>query len=286
MDDRLLYTRALGELRVGSAVPSLLSLATNDASPTIRRAALAALGAFEDNAVAARIAEALPQFSEEVRPAAFGLLTSRVPSCLLLLRALQTGKASLSTVPAEIAERLRTHPAASVRSRAVTLFGNSGASPPTELTRRISVVESALRTGPGNPYAGEPHFMQRCAACHKLFFKGGHVGPDLTPYQRDNLGTLLLSILNPNAEIREGYAAVEVETKDGRSLTGFVVDRDANALVLRTLDGESPTLRPSEINSLQPTGRSLMPEGLLDGLSDQQLRDLFAYLRSSQPMTK
>ena len=128
--------------------------------------------------------------------------------------------------------------------------------------------------------------MQRCAACHKLFFKGGHVGPDLTAYQRDNLSTLLLSILNPNAEIREGYAAVEVETKDGRSLTGFVADRDANALVLRTLDGENTTLRPSEIESLQPTGRSLMPEGLLDGLSDQQLRDLFAYLRSSQPMTK
>ena len=66
----------------------------------------------------------------------------------------------------------------------------------------------------------------------------------------------------------------------------LVADRDANALVLRTLDGESTTLRPSEIDSLQPTGRSLMPEGLLDGLSDQQLRDLFAYLRSSQPMTK
>jgi len=212
--------------------------------------------------------------------------TSRAPSCLLLLRALQSGKVSLSAVPAEIAERLRTHPAPPVRSLATTLFGNPGAGPSTELARRIGAVESALRAGPGNPYAGEPLFMQRCAACHKLFFKGGHVGPDLTAYQRDNLSTLLLSILNPNAEIREGYAAVEVETKDGRSLTGFVADRDANALVLRTLDGENTTLRPSEIESLQPTGRSLMPEGLLDGLSDQQLRDLFAYLRSSQPMTK
>jgi len=286
IDDRLLYTRALGELRVGKALPSLLSLATNGTSPALQRAALAALGAFDDGDVAARIAGALPQFSEEVRPAAFGLLTSRAPSCLLLLRALQSGKVSLSAVPAEIAERLRTHPAPPVRSLATTLFGNPGAGPSTELARRIGAVESALRAGPGNPYAGEPLFMQRCAACHKLFFKGGHVGPDLTAYQRDNLSTLLLSILNPNAEIREGYAAVEVETKDGRSLTGFVADRDANALVLRTLDGENTTLRPSEIESLQPTGRSLMPEGLLDGLSDQQLRDLFAYLRSSQPMTK
>jgi len=286
MDDRLLSTRALGELHVSNALPALLSLATNDASPAMRRAALAALGAFGNAAVAARIVEALPEFSEEVRPAAFGLLTSRAPSCLLLLRALQSGKVNLSSVPAEIAERLRTHPDPSVRGLATPLFGKPDAGPPGELARLINAVESALRSGPGNPYAGETLFLQRCAACHKLFFKGGHVGPDLTAYQRDNLGTLLLSILNPNAEIREGYTAVEVETKDGRSLTGFVADRDANALVLRTLDGESTTLRPLEIDSLQPTGRSLMPEGLLDGLSDQQLRDLFAYIRSSQPMTK
>jgi putative heme-binding domain-containing protein len=285
-DDRLLYARALGELRISNALPALLSLATNDSSPAIRRTAVAALGSFDDSAVAARIVEALPQLSEEVRPAAFGLLTSRAPSCLLLLRALQSGKVSLSTVPAEIAERLRTHPDPSVRGVATKLFGKPDASPPADLARRLGAVESALRSGSGNPYAGEPLFMQRCGNCHKLFFKGGHVGPDLTPYQRDNLGTLLLSILNPNAEIREGYAAVEVETKDGRSLTGFVADRDSNALVLRTLDGENTTLRPSEIDSLKPTGRSLMPEGLLDGLSDQQLRDLFAYLRSSQPMTK
>jgi putative heme-binding domain-containing protein len=286
MDDRLLYTRALGELHVSNALPALLSLATNDTSPAMRRAALTALGAFGNAAVAARIVEALPRFSEEIRPAAFGLLTSRASSCLLLLRALQADKISLASVPAEIAERLRTHPDPSVRELAKTLFGKPGAGTPTELTRRIGAVESALRSGPGNPYAGEPLFLQRCAACHKLFFKGGHVGPDLTAYQRDNLGTLLLSILNPNAEIREGYTAVEVETKDGRSLTGFVADRDANALVLRTLDGENTTLRPTEIDSLQPTGRSLMPEGLLDGLSDQQLRDFFAYLRSSQPMSK
>ena len=285
-DDRLLYARALGELRVKRALPALLSVATNDSNPAIQRAALAALSGFEDGFVAKSIAAALPQFSNEVRPAAFGLLTSRTPSCLLLLQALQSGKVSLSTLPAEIVERLRTHPAPSVRNLATTLFGSSGAGPPAELARRIGVVESVLQSGPGNPYAGEPLFMQRCASCHKLFFKGGHVGPDLTSYQRDNLGTLLLSILNPNAEIREGYAAIEAETKDGRSLTGFVADRDANTLVLRTLDGENTTLRPSEIDSLQPTGRSLMPEGLLDGLSDQQLRDLFAYLRSSQPMTK
>ena len=121
---------------------------------------------------------------------------------------------------------------------------------------------------------------------HKLFFKGGRIGPELTAYQRDNLGTMLISIVNPNAEIREGFQYYSVTTKDGRSLSGFLVERDAQILVLRGLEGEDITLRQADVNLLAPLGRSLMPEGLLDGLDPQQLRDLFAYLRISQPITK
>ena len=100
------------------------------------------------------------------------------------------------------------------------------------------------------------------------------------------LGTLLISILNPNAEIREGYAYVEIETTDDRNLGGFLTDRDGQVTVLRGLDGQDITLRAADIRSLEPTGRSLMPEGLLDDLKDEQLRDLFAYLRQSQPFTR
>jgi putative heme-binding domain-containing protein len=128
--------------------------------------------------------------------------------------------------------------------------------------------------------------MQNCAACHKLFFKGGSIGPDLTSYQRDNLGTMLISIINPNAEIREGYQFISVETKDDRSLSGFQVDRDKQVIVLRGLDGQDVTINVKEIKEVQSMGRSLMPEGLLDGLSEQQLRDFFAFLRISQPISK
>jgi putative heme-binding domain-containing protein len=64
------------------------------------------------------------------------------------------------------------------------------------------------------------------------------------------------------------------------------VDRDKQVTILRGLDGQDITLRAEEIENVLPTGRSLMPEGLLEGLSPQQLRDLFAYLRISQPISK
>ena len=57
-----------------------------------------------------------------------------------------------------------------------------------------------------------------------------------------------------------------------------------NRTLLRGLDGMTHSLRQEEIVSLEPTGRSLMPDGLLEGLDDQALRDLFAYLRSTQPL--
>ena len=185
-----------------------------------------------------------------------------------------------------MADRLRLSKDKRVSALATSLLPRADAASSAALQRRITEVEAILKRAPGNPYAGEDLFSQRCAACHKLFFKGGNVGPDLTSYQRDNLGTLLISILNPNAEIREGYAYVEVETNDGRNLGGFLTDRDGQVAVLRGLDGQDITLRAADIRSIEPTGRSLMPEGLLDDLKDDQLRDLLAYLRSSQPFTK
>ena len=151
---------------------------------------------------------------------------------------------------------------------------------------RADALRKILSARPGDPYAGEPIFTARCASCHKLFFKGGDVGPDLTRYQRDDLGTMLISILEPNAEIREGYENVVVTTTDERILSGFLSDEDTNSIVIRSFDGSDITIPRAQVKTLKPAGRSLMPAGLLNGLDDTELRNLFAYLRISQPITK
>jgi putative heme-binding domain-containing protein len=92
--------------------------------------------------------------------------------------------------------------------------------------------------------------------------------------------------VNPNAEIREGYQLITVTTKDGRHLGGFQIDRDHQVTVLRGLDGQDLTLSAAEIEKVEPVGRSLMPEGLLEDLDEQEWRDLFAYLRISQPISQ
>jgi putative heme-binding domain-containing protein len=75
-------------------------------------------------------------------------------------------------------------------------------------------------------------------------------------------------------------------THDGRALTGFVVDQDNRTVVLRGPDGQDVTLAKSNIDDMRVIPQSIMPEGQLDALSEQQVRDLFAYLRISQPLNE
>ncbi len=151
---------------------------------------------------------------------------------------------------------------------------------------RIEEIRLIIASQPGDPYKGESQFNARCGSCHTLFHKGGKIGPDLTSYQRDDLGTLLISILDPNAEIREGFENHNITTHDGRTLSGFLADQDANVVVLRGFDGADISLRRSDIVTLNPAGGSLMPEFLLDGMNDAEIRNFFAYLRQSQPLSK
>jgi len=134
------------------------------------------------------------------------------------------------------------------------------------------------------PKPGKLLFDRQCARCHTLFGKGGKVGPDLTTYRRDDLETMLLNIVNPSAEIREGYPTSLIATTDGRILTGVVVEQDKNVVVLRLDDGKELAIARDEIDALKASPKSIMPEGLLKDLSDQEIRDLFAYLRSTQPL--
>ena len=138
--------------------------------------------------------------------------------------------------------------------------------------------------GSGNPRAGKPLFMQNCGRCHLLFDEGGRIGPDLTPFARSNLERILSSVINPSLEIREGFENHVVVTVDGRVLNGFLADKDSQVVIIRGVDGQNVILKQDEIEEMKVIPQSVMPEGALKALTDQQLRDLFAYLRSSQPV--
>jgi putative heme-binding domain-containing protein len=149
-----------------------------------------------------------------------------------------------------------------------------------EIEHLARVVSSAA----GNPYEGRQLFRTHCGKCHRLFEEGGEIGPDLTAYRRDDLQVMLLHVVNPSAEIREGFENFVVRIDDGRTASGFVADQDNRVVILRGTDGQSLVIPREQIDDMRAISQSVMPEAILQGLSEQQVRDLFAYLRSTQPL--
>jgi putative heme-binding domain-containing protein len=154
----------------------------------------------------------------------------------------------------------------------------------SQVQAETAAVMAALSTGSGNPRAGKQLYMQNCGRCHLLFEEGGRIGPDLTPFARDNLERILASVINPSIEIREGFENHLLVTTDGRILNGFLVERDSQVVILKGIDGQNVLVKQDEIEELRVVPQSVMPEGTLKALTEQQLRDLFAYLRSTQPV--
>ncbi len=165
-------------------------------------------------------------------------------------------------------------------------YGEVKGATTAQMQKEIDRLAGVVSESKADPYVGKKLYTAKCANCHALHAKGGIVGPDLTPFKRDDVPHLLLHIVNPNAEIREGYESSIVITESGRTLTGIVIEKDARVVVLRSSEGQRMVLPKDDIESIGVTGISLMPEGLLVGMSDQDVRDLFGYLRSGQPLNE
>jgi len=281
---RLAAIRAFGSYQGSDEVwKKLLHLATSPDQPELSRAAIIALQIYDDEAIGGSLVKSYPKLSSSLQASALNLLASRPAWAAALLESVEPEKIPSEHVDQDLLSRLALHEDRKTQSLLLKKFPDSKKQTPS---LRADAVRKILSARPGDPYAGEPIFTARCASCHKLFFKGGDIGPDLTRYQRDDLGTMLVSILEPNAEIREGYENIVVTTTDHRILSGFLSDEDTNSIVIRGFDGADIMIPRKKIKTLKPAGRSLMPAGLLNGLDDTQLRNLFAYLRISQPITK
>jgi putative membrane-bound dehydrogenase-like protein len=120
-----------------------------------------------------------------------------------------------------------------------------------------------------------------CVACHAVGNQGGKIGPDLTRVGAIRSGRdLLESILFPSSTFAQGYEPFIAETADGEQHSGVVVEQDEKRVVLRTSAGHEINLSKSALKEFRRAALSLMPEGLETALTEQDLRDLLAFLRS------
>lgn len=280
---RVEYLTLLGQVGRPDCVPVLLNIVRTSHIFEVRRAALLALQRFDDPQVGQQLVAsyaALPQ-QAEVRTTAIDVLSTRAAWGRTLLHAVQQGRIPREDVPQEIIERLKLHRDPDIDDLLGKLWGRTRATPAEKL-RQIDHIAQLLQDGTqGDPAAGRLLFEKTCAKCHVLFGQGKKVGPDLTGYERNNLDFLLLAVVDPSAAIREEFTTYQVVTVDGLILTGFLRQVAEKTITIESAD-KGPIVIPKQDIELGPIALavSMMPDKLLDEYTDQQLRDLFAYLRS------
>jgi putative membrane-bound dehydrogenase-like protein len=284
--ERLQLIEIFGEVAQPSSVPVLLSLAEHDSDPRIKTAALASLTLYDEARIGTAVVALYPHLADDPQSAAETLLSTRKNWSRELLEAVDAGRIDPRQIKPEVVRKMTVHRDPRIAALISKHFPHIKGATTAEMQAQIARLSGVLKPGVGgDPYKGKQLFTNSCAKCHILFGEGGRIGPDLTTFKRDDWLNMLINVVNPSAEIREGFEQVMVVTRDGRAVSGLRFDQDQQVLVLRGVDGQNITVARRDIEETIPQSKSLMPEGLLKGLKDQEVRDLFAYLRSSQPIS-
>ena len=218
----------------------------------------------------------------QLRETALRVLAGREAWAGLLVQAVEDWKVPAKHVSPEIVSLLQSHKNAQFQEAVTRLWrGIVGVLSPEAKLAEAARLREAVRAGVGQGDAAQGRilFQERCAACHKLFGEGNVVGPELTGYERGSLDFWVDNIVYPSLEIREGFATYTARLQNGQVLSGMLDSQSAQEVVLRDLGGQKTRLRQSDLAGLEASPVSIMPEGILTGLSDAAVRHLFAYLQ-------
>ena len=280
---RLAYIKILGEVDQPVTVPVLLKIIeNNDYSDGIRIASLNTLRHYKDPMIGEKVALAYPdklRANPELRKAALLLFASRASWTEQLLHSItETRQVNREDVPTEIIRQFKLLDDPGIVSTVDELWPEVKIASTEEKKSEILRIKEALKDNSGKVINGKAIYDISCGSCHRLNGEGGTIGPDLTGYDRKNISDMSLNIVDPNASIREGYVNFRVRLKDGQVILGTIVDQSEEKMIIKPLGGDEIFLSTDQIDEAIPQDKSIMPEHLTKSLSEQEIRDLFAYL--------
>jgi len=268
--DSLLSTR-------DASLPPLLQQLLK--SPELRSQAIRSLASYDDPNTPDAILGVYDSLGVGEKRDALNALAARTAFARPMLASVENGAIPRNALTAEIIRQLRNLKNADIDQQLQKVYGtirDSGADKQKEI-EKYKRIYRAGGSQPGIARSGRAIYDKVCAQCHTLFDAGGKVGPDITGSNRNDLDYILQNIIDPNAVIPNDYRASTIETKDGRSITGIVKQQDDKSVTVAT-QTETLVLPRNEIQAQQQSELSMMPEGLLASLTDQEVRDLIYYL--------
>ncbi len=264
--------------------PIVIELAQGDVDIALRRAATEALRGYSGDDIDPILVALAADPDGGVRNAALSIASGRTQSASAILESVDRGDTDPKTIPRDIAATM-ARATGGEGDRIVNQYWGAMHRTTLEKQAQINAVAAILKNAPGDSSKGIAVYEERCAQCHTFLERGREVGPDLTGVDRKNRNALLEAIINPSQFVLPEYLASEFVTREDDGLgettqtfTGFLLSETDTQLTVTDSAGQEITIQRDRLVERRPLPQSIMPEGLLDGLTDSQLRDLFAYL--------
>ena len=277
--DRRAALETLAARRDSEAFGEIARLATTANTGELQRIAITALATYPGEQVAGRLLPAYATAGVGEKTAMLQSLVQSREGSRALLAAIDAGQIPIQELGTSNARTIRGFQETSFNEWLDKKWGsvNGNRAGFAEELARYKKFTGDVALLRADVKRGRELFRGMCGVCHTMFGTGGTVGPQLTGSYLDT-DYLLHNILDPNAEIGKDFQQVFIETKDGSLRAGIVAAEDSTSVTLKTLAGPA-TIPLNEIRSRKVSPDSMMPTGLLGGLQEQDVRNLFLYLR-------
>jgi putative heme-binding domain-containing protein len=272
-EERVQGIQAAVETKDEAAKSELLKLiGTAPSNQRLLTEAVRALSAFNGDEVAYTVVDAWKSFSPPTRRAAAEMLVTRSKWSRALLAGVDKKVVAPQDISATARRALARSSDSTIVDHANRVLGRYRATGEDKL-KLIAEKRKVVLNGEPDLRAGYEVAKKTCFVCHKLYGEGADVGPDLTGVGRSTLDALLHNVIDPNEVIGNGFENTEIELKDGRMLSGRIVEDTPTRLKLLAsgpiehivareeiaLENGKPAIRTSEL-SLMPEGLEQMPE--------------------------
>jgi putative heme-binding domain-containing protein len=274
IEKRVLAVQALRGARYAQADPVLKDVLTTPTPQPVQEAAVATLSEFDEAGVADTLLSGWGGYGPPVRERVAQAMMRKGERAEALLNAVEDGRIPASTIDAVSKIRLTQYPDDAVRERAGKLLAAEVSDRATVIEQHQDVLELA-----GNVDRGREVFKESCSKCHMRQGERARIGPDLSGVNNKTRDELLESILDPSGDIQPNYANYILVDKTGRIYDGLLAGETAEAVKLRG-EYEDITVLRKNIAEMRTSTVSLMPDGLEEDMSRQNLADVIEYLRA------
>lgn len=275
---RTIAIRALSGGAVSFVGPVLRKILDTHPESEIQVAVVDALARLDGPEVGHMLVSYCNSLEPNARRRAVDGLASRREWLPLLVEALEQRQVPMTALEPDVRVRL-FEGADSQTSQRIRKLLQSGSGDRADVVKRYQDV---VRMS-GDPKRGKVVFEENCGRCHIPGKSGGRVGPDLSGVNNKSKEEILNSILNPSESIEPRFTNYVLTTKDGRTYDGVIAQETPGAITLRAgTDQGDETIPRDRILEMRASSISLMPDGLEESISKQDLANVISYLRGGR----